>query len=127
MIKVQLLNKTSLKIEKKRIRSLINNVAEKLGRKIKGELSLVITDSIEIKNLNKKYRGIDEATNVLSFPIDLKERKEPRMMGDIVVSKNFIKENKNLEELVTHGLLHLLGYDHEKNPQEWNKALKKIK
>ena len=89
------------------------------------ELSLLFTDDAHIKMLNAEWRGKDKPTNVLSFPafppkkggIDL-----PPMLGDIVLAFETVKKEAALEEkpfdhhlshLLVHGLLHLLGYDHE--------------
>jgi probable rRNA maturation factor len=90
----------------------------------KPELSLVFTDDAHIKELNAGWRGKDKPTNVLSFPAFPVAPGDalPPMLGDIVlafetVAGEAVLENKPLEHhithLVVHGLLHLLGYDHE--------------
>lgn len=103
------------------------------------EVGLIIVDNKRIKALNKKYRGIDETTDVLSFPIDLPNRNQDNenlMLGDIIISLDKAKKyslkdkktiKKEVDELFKHGLLHLLGYDHKKNKKEWQKAELKIK
>ncbi len=88
-------------------------------------LSIKCTNDIEIQELNKKYRSKDKPTNVLSFPqlddnmIEIKE--VPLMLGDIVLAFQTIhKEAKEQEKtieshishLITHGVLHLFGFDH---------------
>ena len=85
------------------------------------EVEFIITDDDEIKELNAQYRGIDKSTDVLSFPLE----EIPFMpLGTIVVSIDKIKEKAQefghtqedeLSLLFIHGLLHLLGYDHEKD------------
>lgn len=88
------------------------------------ELSLVFTDDATIQKLNAEWRGKDKPTNVLSFPAFPVEPGDPLppMLGDIVlayetVAKEAELEGKPLENhithLIVHGLLHLLGYDHE--------------
>ncbi|HEV2502965.1 MAG TPA: rRNA maturation RNase YbeY [Mesorhizobium sp.] len=88
------------------------------------ELSIVFTDDAAIQALNAEWRGKDKPTNVLSFPAfpPAKGGRLPPMLGDIVlaaetVSREATEENKPVENhvshLVVHGLLHLLGYDHE--------------
>lgn len=88
------------------------------------ELSLVFTDDATIQKLNAEWRGKDKPTNVLSFPAFAVETGDPLppMLGDIVlayetVAKEAELEGKPLENhithLIVHGLLHLLGYDHE--------------
>ncbi|MBI5234492.1 MAG: rRNA maturation RNase YbeY [Deltaproteobacteria bacterium] len=82
------------------------------------ELSVLLTDDKEIRALNQRYRGLDKATDVLSFPMD-----DPQVMGDVVISVDAVSRQasaygKGLEQelarLIIHGILHLLGYDHVK-------------
>ena len=88
------------------------------------ELSIVFSDDAHIRTLNAGWRGKDKATNVLSFPAFPlpKGGKLPPMLGDIVLAAETVAREAALEEkpfenhithLVIHGLLHLLGYDHE--------------
>lgn len=88
------------------------------------ELSLLLTDDAHIQVLNAQWRSKDKPTNVLSFPaFDIGSDEElPPMLGDIVLARETILreaalENKPLEHhlthLIVHGLLHLLGFDHE--------------
>ncbi|MEJ6781806.1 rRNA maturation RNase YbeY [Aminobacter sp. Piv2-1] len=92
------------------------------------ELSLVFTDDAAIQRLNAEWRGKDKPTNVLSFPAFPIAPGDPLppMLGDIVlasetVAREAAEENKPLENhithLIVHGLLHLLGYDHETDEQ----------
>ena len=88
------------------------------------ELSIVLTNDHEIKKLNTDWRNINRATNVLSFPafeIAVGEMPGP-MLGDIVLAIETIEREArdssisfldHLNHLIIHGLLHLLGYDHE--------------
>lgn len=89
------------------------------------ELSLVFTDDERIRTLNAGWRGKDKPTNVLSFPAFPPEKggaRLPPMLGDIVLAFETVAREAALEEkpfdhhlshLLVHGLLHLLGYDHE--------------
>jgi probable rRNA maturation factor len=90
----------------------------------RSELSVVFSDDAHIRKLNAGWRGKDKPTNVLSFPAFPFPRGGPLppMLGDIVlaaetVAREAALENKPLQDhivhLVIHGLLHLLGYDHE--------------
>jgi len=89
-----------------------------------GEIELILTDNAEIQEINLTTRGIDKPTDVLSFPyLDMPNAP----MGSIIISLDFLKiyalEYKNtIEEefalLFTHGMLHILGYDHEKDNGE---------
>ncbi len=88
------------------------------------ELSILFTDDAQIQSLNAQWRDKDKATNVLSFPAFAlnKTGPLPPMLGDIVLAAETVKREALLEgktvahhisHLVVHGLLHLIGYDHE--------------
>ena len=85
------------------------------------ELAIVLTDDSAIRQLNRLWRGIDAATNVLSFP-SKQTADEPAHLGDIVLAHQTIAREASAEgkpfahhlaHLVVHGFLHLIGYDHE--------------
>ena len=74
-------------------------------------LCVELVDTVRIAELNRKYRGRDEPTDVLSFPIDEREPTAgPRELGDVVICA---EQTENLERAVVHGVLHLAGLDHE--------------
>jgi probable rRNA maturation factor len=91
------------------------------------EVSVVLTNDYEIKELNREYRGKDKATNVLSFSqetdlFNLKDLNACVLLGDIVLSIETIQleaeqQHKlmqhHLAHLIVHSTLHLIGYDHE--------------
>lgn len=81
------------------------------------EISLVLANNDFIQELNKNYRGKDKPTNVLSFPQD-----DDLMLGDIIMAYETVaveaqEQGKSFEDhashLAIHGILHLLGHDHE--------------
>jgi probable rRNA maturation factor len=87
------------------------------------ELAIVLTDDSAIRQLNRLWRGIDAATNVLSFP-GKRAADEPPHLGDIVLAYETIAREAGAEgkpfahhlaHLVVHGFLHLIGYDHANN------------
>jgi probable rRNA maturation factor len=93
------------------------------------ELAVMLTDDAGIRTLNQNWRGIDKATNVLSFPAlqppeGAQEPDDaPRMLGDIAIAYETTRREADEEEktfanhlshLAVHGFLHLVGYDHEK-------------
>ena len=92
------------------------------------ELSLLIVGDERMRALNRDYRGKDRPTNVLSFPMqEGTDIANGTMLGDIVVSadtaareaaRRGIPARRRIERLVIHGLVHLLGFDHERSPQE---------
>jgi probable rRNA maturation factor len=78
-----------------------------------GELGIVWVGSDEMRTLKREHLGIDEATDVLSFPLDGRDKLpdgEPRALGDVVLCPEVVGES--WREPLVHGLLHLLGYDH---------------
>jgi len=85
------------------------------------ELSLLFTDDAHIRALNRRYRKIDRATNVLSFPASSGPDRR-LLLGDIVLASETIRREAlsqgltieaHLAHLIVHGFLHILGYDHE--------------
>ncbi|MFC1494421.1 rRNA maturation RNase YbeY [Thermodesulfobacteriota bacterium] len=94
-----------------------------------GELSILLTSDERIRELNSWYLKRDKPTNVLAFPMTEKNSAEPEsgMLGDIVVSIDTaegeagdmdISLHDRVFQLLIHGLLHLLGYDHEVSEAE---------
>ena len=84
-----------------------------------GELSLSFVTEDEIAELHQRYLGEPGPTDVLAFPQDApSEDGEPRLLGDVVVCPEYAEAqgrelDAELRLLVVHGILHLLGYDHE--------------
>jgi len=79
-------------------------------------VNLLISDGDEIQEINRKYRGVDKKTDVISFPAETPDRS---YLGDIIIDIEIAdsqKGNHTIEEelrvLFLHGVLHLLGYDH---------------
>ena len=86
------------------------------------ELTVRVVDEAEITALNRQYRGKDGATNVLSFPYEGIPGVDTALLGDIVicapvVASEAVAQDKPLDahwaHIVVHGVLHLLGYDHQ--------------
>jgi len=94
------------------------------------ELSVLLADDKKIRTLNKQYRGQDRATDVLSFSQNEEEEENKpnsHLMGDVVIStvtakRQAAEHGLTLEEeivlLLIHGILHLLGFDHERSNEE---------
>jgi rRNA maturation RNase YbeY len=92
-----------------------------------GELSILLTDDAFIADLNRRYLGKEGPTNVLAFPMSENPFSDAGPLGDIVVSLDTAwREAETCEtplpqtvfRLLIHGLLHLLGYDHEASEEE---------
>lgn len=97
--------------------SMLEKIANSLTKK---DIELLVVKNDEIKELNKEHRKIDKATDVLSFPMDFDFVNMP--LGSIVISTDFVEEkskeyghsfNEEFSLLFIHGILHLLGFDHE--------------
>jgi len=100
------------------------------------EVSLVFTDSATVQRLNRDYRGVDEPTDVLAFNMLPQKEADSSFvlppdsvtrLGEVIISCPQAVEqakeqghsvNKELALLIIHGILHLLGYDHEKSEEE---------
>ncbi|MEI7625639.1 MAG: rRNA maturation RNase YbeY [Actinomycetota bacterium] len=81
-----------------------------------GHLAIEFVDCARIRELNYEHRNLDEATDVLSFPIDEDATTAgPRELGDVVICPS---ETADLREAVVHGVLHLTGMDHETDDGE---------
>jgi probable rRNA maturation factor len=117
---IELDNRTTLEVDE----PLLNKIANTLTDK---EIELIITNNAEIMEINSTHRGINSPTDVLSFPYD---DMPMTPLGSIVISKEFTQNKADelghtyLDEmslLFIHGLLHLLGYDHEVDNGEMRK------
>ena len=88
----------------------------------KSSFTLLITTDKEIQDLNKRFRRTNRPTDVLSFYLNKKEQLCRKYLGDIVISMQYAKKQASkkkilledeLQTLLIHGYLHLLGYDHK--------------
>jgi probable rRNA maturation factor len=81
-----------------------------------GHLTVELVDETRIRELNRAHRGVDAPTDVLSFPVDgAGPAAGPRELGDVVICPG---HTADLEEATVHGVLHLLGMDHETDEGE---------
>lgn len=115
-------------VESKLLSKIAHRALEVLGLS-KVELSIALVSDAQIKRLNKLYRNKDKPTDVLSFPIGEKV-EDWLILGDIVISVDTAKRQaqelghsleEELKRLLVHGLVHLLGYDHELGGEEEKK------
>ena len=95
--------------------------------------SVALVSDALMKSYNQKFRGADRATDILSFPYEEAEWEEESYLGDILISVETAHRQRKqtlLEELKVlslHGLLHLLGYDHETDRGEMKALERKLK
>jgi probable rRNA maturation factor len=104
---------------------------------LKGTVNLLVTSSAEVRSLNRKFRGKNEETDVLSFPTD--SRGEPagsRMAGEIAISADVAKQNAarlrhsvadEAKILALHGILHLAGFDHERDNGQMERRERRLR
>ena len=122
---IELDNRTSLQVNE----TFLNSIAKTISDK---EIELIVTSNEEIQSINKEYRDIDKPTDVLSFPY---EDMPMSPLGSIVISSSYVdlkaKElghtaDDELALLFIHGLLHLIGLDHEIDNGEMRKEEERL-
>ncbi len=122
---IELDNRTSLEVDEQ----LLNSISGMFSKK---DIELIITTEDEIKDINKKYRNIDKSTDVLSFPY---EDMPMSPLGSIIISSGHVQSkakelghstDDELTLLFIHGLLHLLGFDHEVDNGEMREEEKRL-
>ena len=103
-----------------------------LFKKKNHEFSILLTNDMKMKYLNLKFRKKNKTTDVLSFPMKIKEKKR-LYVGDIAISYEIIKERSKktnffleFDKMWIHGYLHLIGHDHKKL-NDFKKMYKKEK
>ena len=115
------------RLDRRRLRNRAVRLLRELGRP-KAELSIALVDDAEIAELNARYRGVEAATDVLSFSLLEGAHAERRgdLLGDVVVSLDTAavqarRGRRSLDDevlrLLIHGTLHLLGHDHERDDE----------
>lgn len=111
----------------KEIKDIVNDVLN-VFKIENSRVEIIYSNEEEIRHLNKEHRQTDMATDVLSFPQITGLLKNQKLLGSVVISTQQVREkNENEREVIKHGILHLLGYDHEDNQHKWNLAAQKIK
>jgi probable rRNA maturation factor len=112
VIAIELSNRSGAVVDEEAAVAFARRVLEREGL-ADGELGLVFVGPDEMRALKRDYLGVDEPTDVLSFPIDGREpiaNGVPRQLGDAVLCPQVVGERWRAP--LVHGLLHLLGYDH---------------
>lgn len=122
-MKIELINDSTYNCDEEGIKSLANFTLGKLGIHPDSELSIRLVNEQEITQLHIKWMDLPGPTDVLSFPMDEMKPNSasngPGVIGDIVLCPAFAEKNgkqplaAELQLLTVHGVLHLLGYDHE--------------
>ena len=132
MVEVNYKEIDELPKEEELIKNVVHKVLEEENIREDIEVYVTLTNNNEIHKINKEYRNVDRPTDVLSFPMyerdeiyklkkDYEDDEIEKVLGDIIVSIEKVKEQaeeyghsfeRELAYLVTHGCLHILGYDH---------------
>ena len=128
---IDLDNQTTLAVNIK----ALEKIAQTLSTK---EVELIITDDATMQELNAEHRGKDSTTDVLSFPIEAPFTEQSIFgmpLGSIIIAESFVKEKAaefghsiqdELSLLFIHGMLHLLGFDHEDDNGEMRAREKEL-
>jgi probable rRNA maturation factor len=119
-----------LKLDTDAWSSFANKALNSIGNSESSATIAFVSDK-KIRELNRQFRGVDKATDVLSFPAG-----EDINLGDVAVSvdtaavqakENGLSFNDEIAQLILHGLLHLCGYDHETDKGEMNRFELKLR
>ncbi len=138
---IEINNLTTFSINEEFLKKIAEGVLTGESKR-EGDLSIALVGPGRMKKINKSYRGKNRATDILSFPeskIRLKQFRigplqKSESLGEIVICLEEVKKNAEryksdfeteLSRVLIHGLLHLLGYDHEKSEEEAEKMEKK--
>lgn len=127
-MKVRIFGKSN-QLSKFQIVEIVSNTINKIEKKADNdEVEIIFADEKETKDFNFKYRKINRPTDVLSFPQAKFEFENCKsIIGSIVICEDFAKKiGESTNELIIHGILHLMGFDHEKDQAEWTKITSKI-
>src|SRR6266571_2665859 len=125
MLAVEVTNRSGVEVDEEAAVALVRDVLAAEGI-ADGELGLAFVEPEEMRALKREHLGIDEATDVLSFPIDGRDELPaglPRALGDVVLCPQVVGDR--WREPLVHGLLHLLGYDHGDEMESREQALRR--
>lgn len=139
-VRINVQNLTKIQIDKGLVRRISKKVLK--SEKKQGDISIVFVSAKRMQDLNKRYRKEDRVTDVLSFSHDsiisefFNLPKEYFELGEIIVCLTKVKKNakefksdfeKELKWVIIHGILHILGYDHEKSEKQAERMREKEK
>jgi probable rRNA maturation factor len=110
----------------RKLKSVALKILQLVGQE-KSELSVGLIGDAEMRKLNARFRSKDYPTDVLSFPVEEELPGPVRLLGDVIISVDKARQqakerrrslNEEMITLLIHGVLHLLGYDHERSAKE---------
>ena len=124
----EIINNYHEKIDIKNLNQLVDNIVKRFSLE-EALFNIILVDNEYIHKLNKEYRNIDRETDVITFALEdnMDIQPEIRILGDIYISIDKAKSQaieyghsfkRELSFLIVHGILHLLGYDHQNKEDE---------
>ncbi len=130
---IEVNNESGVAVDELAIAAVARHTLDALGVNPMAELSIVVVDTVAMASLHKQWMDLDGPTDVMSFPMDMLDDKPghetdpmPELLGDVILCPQVAAEQAvgaghstaaELYLLTTHGVLHLLGYDHG-DPEE---------
>ncbi|CAN5790663.1 rRNA maturation RNase YbeY [soil metagenome] len=128
---IEIINRQrKIKFDREIFQKFSESLAEKIEEIEKKSFTLVFVSDRKIKTLNNDFRGNNSTTDVLSFPFEPDEfEADENQLGDIIISaeqaerqsiENHLTFEREIKQLILHGVLHLCGYDHETDNGEMN-------
>jgi probable rRNA maturation factor len=125
-VEVFVANEQDLRVDEQHLSLLARHALVAEGVEEEAELSVLLVTRDHIRQLNARFAGEDQATDVLAFPMMEDEEEGSLLLGDVVICPSIASRNaervghgldRELDMLLVHGTLHLLGYDHD-SPEE---------
>jgi probable rRNA maturation factor len=122
-------------VDKQELESFVRHVVRELPPQDADSVALSLVSDRRMRDYNRRFRGVDRATDVLSFSADDPAPDGERHLGDIVISVARAAEQarqariplrRELKSLTLHGYLHLLGYDHERDDGEMMRLQRRL-
>ncbi len=126
MNQIEIRSRKAYQIDTRKLSGIIENSLS-VFKQSNSLIELDFVSQTEIKKLNRIHRSINEATDILSFPQIEIPGVEVKVLGSLIISPEIVaQKNENLDDVIKHGILHLLGYDHEVDQRAWEIAAKEI-
>lgn len=131
MIKIEINREKGIstgKLSQRKTQTLSNKIVSLLAKnRLNTTIEIFFVSRGKIKKLNTDFRQVSSETDVLAFPLNYISSAKEKVLGTIFIAPQIAEEkDEKLEELIEHGILHLLGFDHEKKPKEWQKIENKL-
>lgn len=129
MVKIDINTSPHYPVDRKLVRQAVLETLRKIGMRSFVQVSVTVGGDRKVRELNRKYRGMDKTTNVLSFPLygpEVDLESVPKLgktvpLGDVIISypvarleaaRDSVLVDHKIAQLVVHGVLHLVGFDH---------------